>query len=52
MVVAHELARSFRKKKEELARSVMECPPSIWLDDPPGFIVQILLNDVTRVYNK
>jgi hypothetical protein len=41
MVVAHELARSVRNS-----------PPSIWLDDPPGFILQILLNDVTRVYNK
>jgi hypothetical protein len=40
-VVAHELARSTRGS-----------PPSVWMDDPLGFILQSVLNDATLVCNE
>jgi ribonuclease HI len=40
-VVAHDLAREAKLS-----------PPSVWMDDPPDFILQSLINDVTIVYNE
>jgi hypothetical protein len=40
-VVAHELARSARNSSL-----------SVWMDDPPGIILQSRLNDVTLVCNE
>ena len=44
--------REANQVAHELASRARSCNQHVWIDDPPSFIVPLLVNDVTCVMNE